>query len=76
LPIFPRRGTGGVCITEVGELAELVQWNGDHDGTIASEMQFKFTQELGDVAIFILRMTHLHRHRAENLMPAGSAGKL
>jgi NTP pyrophosphatase (non-canonical NTP hydrolase) len=63
-------------ITEVGELAELLQWNGDRDAKITDELRDKFTQELGDVAIFLLRMTDLHGHGAENLIPASSMGKL
>jgi NTP pyrophosphatase (non-canonical NTP hydrolase) len=51
-------------VTEAGELAELVQWNSDHEG------------KLGNIAIFVLHMTDLHGRRAENLLPASSVGKL
>jgi NTP pyrophosphatase (non-canonical NTP hydrolase) len=47
-------------MTEVGELAELVQWNGDRDSDISVELCDRFTQELGDIAIFLLRMTDLY----------------
>jgi NTP pyrophosphatase (non-canonical NTP hydrolase) len=47
-------------MTEVGELAELVQWNGDHHGDITVQLCDKFAQELGDISIFLLRMTDLY----------------
>jgi NTP pyrophosphatase (non-canonical NTP hydrolase) len=47
-------------MTEVGELAELVQWNGDRDSDISVELRDRFAQELGDIAIFLLRMTDLY----------------
>jgi NTP pyrophosphatase (non-canonical NTP hydrolase) len=47
-------------MTEVGELAELVQWNGDRDSDISVELCDRLSQELGDIAIFLLRMTDLY----------------
>jgi NTP pyrophosphatase (non-canonical NTP hydrolase) len=47
-------------MSELGELSELVQWNGDRDGEVTVELRDKFAQELGDIAIFLLRMTDLY----------------
>lgn len=43
---------------EMGELAELVQWNGDHDhlDSISSKDMDKISQELADVTIYLLRL--------------------
>jgi dCTP diphosphatase len=48
---------------EVGELAELVQWKGDHDNDdLNSPLTFepkeldKLSQELADVSIYLLRL--------------------
>lgn len=42
---------------EVGELAELVQWKGDDDnGVVEAEELEKFSQELADVTIYLLRL--------------------
>jgi NTP pyrophosphatase (non-canonical NTP hydrolase) len=47
-------------MAEIGELAELVQWNGDCDEEITLELCDKFAQELGDIAIYLLRITDLY----------------
>jgi dCTP diphosphatase len=41
---------------ELGELAELVQWNGDRDQPLARDQLDKLSQELADVAIYLLRL--------------------
>jgi dCTP diphosphatase len=48
---------------EVGELAELVQWKGDHDNddlnlplTFEPKELDKLSQELADVSIYLLRL--------------------
>jgi dCTP diphosphatase len=41
---------------ELGELAELVQWNGDRDRPLTRDQLDKLSQELADVAIYLLRL--------------------
>jgi dCTP diphosphatase len=41
---------------ELGELAELVQWNGDRAESLTDEQLDKLSQELADVAIYLLRL--------------------
>ena len=41
---------------ELGELAELVQWNGDRDQLLTRDQLDKLSQELADVAIYLLRL--------------------
>jgi dCTP diphosphatase len=41
---------------ELGELAELVQWNGDRDQPLTRDQLDKISQELADVAIYLLRL--------------------
>lgn len=44
---------------ELGELAELVQWNGDEDQAWTTEQLDKLSQELADVAIYLLRFANV-----------------
>jgi NTP pyrophosphatase (non-canonical NTP hydrolase) len=43
-------------VGELGELAELVQWNGDQEESLSDEQLDKLSQELADVAIYLLRL--------------------
>lgn len=44
---------------EFGELAELFQWKGDGDLTLTEEELDKVGQELADVTIYLLRLSHV-----------------
>jgi NTP pyrophosphatase (non-canonical NTP hydrolase) len=47
-------------ISEVGELAALLRWNGDAPHCLTQLELDKIAQELGDISIFWLRISHLY----------------
>lgn len=43
-------------VSEVGELADIIRWQGDTEPTIPAQHQQHWADEIADVAIFLVRL--------------------